>query len=59
MYFTVRVNKDTGKTEIILTKEQADQQWSSLGKHLEKHNKLVKAKEQGRGPILYIFIDTN
>ncbi|XP_056016450.1 cytochrome b5 reductase 4-like isoform X3 [Ostrea edulis] len=44
--YEVRVNKDTGKTEIILTKEQADQQWSSLGKHLEKHNKLVKAKEQ-------------
>ena len=46
--FTVKVNKDTGKTDIILTKEKPEQQWPSLGKHLEKHNRHVKVKDQGK-----------
>ncbi|XP_078324378.1 cytochrome b5 reductase 4-like isoform X2 [Crassostrea virginica] len=44
--FEVKVNKDTGKTDIILTKEKPEQQWPSLGKHLEKHNRHVKVKDQ-------------
>ncbi|XP_061193532.1 cytochrome b5 reductase 4-like isoform X3 [Saccostrea echinata] len=44
--YEVTVNKDTGKTEILLTKEKSDQQWSSLGKNLEKYNKVVKVKNQ-------------
>lgn len=43
---TVKVNTDTGKVEIILTKEW-EKQWSSVGKHLGKHNKTVKLKDQG------------
>uniref|UniRef100_A0A8W8JET7 Flavohemoprotein b5/b5R n=1 Tax=Magallana gigas TaxID=29159 RepID=A0A8W8JET7_MAGGI len=41
----VKVNTDNGKVDIILTKE-SEKQWPSVGKHLEKHNKTVKLKDQ-------------
>lgn len=43
--YEVKVNTDTGKVEIILTKEW-EKQWPSVGKHLGKHNKTVKLKDQ-------------
>lgn len=53
---TVKVNTDTGKVEIILTKEW-EKQWPSVGKHLGKHNKTVKLKDQGKTrPVDFLTI---
>lgn len=53
---TVKVNTDTGKVEIILTKE-CEKQWPSVGKHLGKHNKTVKLKDHGKTrPVDFLTI---
>ncbi|KAK3089389.1 hypothetical protein FSP39_003237 [Pinctada imbricata] len=42
----VQVHKDSGKTEICLSKLRKDLQWKSVGKHLDQHNSFVRAKDK-------------
>jgi hypothetical protein len=42
----VRIQKETGKTEILLTKE-TEGQWASIGRLLDKHNTFKNSKDVG------------
>lgn len=42
--YDVRIQKDTGKTEILLTKE-TEGQWTSIGRLLDKHNTFKNSKD--------------
>ena len=42
---TVNISSDSGKVEMVFEKRQAEEQWSSVGKYLDKHNKYVPYKE--------------
>lgn len=45
--FSVKIHKETGKTEIFLKKMSPGVQWKCIGKYLDKHNKFLKSTEQG------------
>ncbi|XP_045197799.2 cytochrome b5 reductase 4-like isoform X2 [Mercenaria mercenaria] len=42
--YHVNISEDSGKVEIVLEKAQPDVQWSSIGKHLDKHNLYIPDK---------------
>ncbi|KAK6187721.1 hypothetical protein SNE40_005681 [Patella caerulea] len=45
--YIVKVQKDSGKTEIFLPKVQMEKHWSSLGKSLDNHCSYKKTSESG------------
>lgn len=51
MYFyfndTVRVSGDSGKVDLLLTKESAGIQWADLGRGLHGNNSLKMHKDRG------------
>lgn len=44
-YILVNISSDSGKVELVFEKKLPDDQWSSIGQLLDKHNKYVPDKD--------------
>jgi len=48
LFIAVKIQSQTGKTEIILHKDITAQQWTGVGKSLDKHGKFISSKDTGK-----------